>query len=104
MAGVVAARIAGYDREVLGQYVHDLAFTFIAPLGAQNYGGFALRHEGICSKVYGVKRAQKERTPIVDSIRSGGWGRQIRLSEGLRRIFAAVFVAWRWRNARLSWT
>src|SRR5580698_898402 len=41
VAGIVAASIAGNDGEILRQNVDDLAFAFVAPLGADNYGGLA---------------------------------------------------------------
>ena len=37
VAGVVAAGVAGDDVELLGQHVDDLAFAFVAPLGAEDY-------------------------------------------------------------------
>ena len=37
MAGVVSALITDYIIGVLGQDVDNLAFAFIAPLGAYNY-------------------------------------------------------------------
>src|SRR6185437_7447330 len=39
--GVVASRIAGHDGEALREHVYDLAFAFIAPLGAHDDRGFA---------------------------------------------------------------
>src|SRR6266568_4095312 len=41
VAGIVSTGIAGYDGEVLRQYVDDLAFALIAPLGANDHRGFA---------------------------------------------------------------
>ena len=37
VAGVVATGVAGDDVELLRQDVDDLAFAFIAPLGAEDY-------------------------------------------------------------------
>ena len=36
VSGVVAASVAGDDGKALGEHVDDLAFAFIAPLGAEN--------------------------------------------------------------------
>ena len=41
VAGVVSAGVTGYNREVFRENVDDLAFAFIAPLGANNHRGFA---------------------------------------------------------------
>ena len=41
VSGVVSASIAGDYVEALGEHVNNLAFTFIAPLGAHNYRGIA---------------------------------------------------------------
>ena len=36
VSGVVSASVAGHDGKALGEHVDDLAFAFIAPLGAEN--------------------------------------------------------------------
>src|ERR1700722_13526760 len=43
MAGVVATGVSRNDGEILRKHVDDLAFTFVAPLGANNDRGFALQ-------------------------------------------------------------
>jgi hypothetical protein len=37
MSGVVAAGISRHDRIVLGKHIDDFAFTFVAPLGSDDY-------------------------------------------------------------------
>jgi hypothetical protein len=38
MTGIVSAGITRYDTEAFGENVNNLAFAFITPLGANNYG------------------------------------------------------------------
>src|SRR5262245_766683 len=45
MAGVVSALVARNDLEALGKQIDDLAFSFIAPLGADDCNYF--RHKNI---------------------------------------------------------
>jgi hypothetical protein len=40
MAGIVAALKAHHRRNLIGQQVNNLAFSFITPLGAQHYNVF----------------------------------------------------------------
>ncbi len=44
VAGVVSSGVARHHRKILGEDVDDLAFAFIAPLGAHNYGGLCVFH------------------------------------------------------------
>jgi hypothetical protein len=37
MTGVVAARVSGYDGEIVREYVDNLAFAFVTPLRAYHY-------------------------------------------------------------------
>ena len=41
MAGIVPTLIPGDDVKALGKQVHNLAFAFIAPLGADHYNSFS---------------------------------------------------------------
>jgi hypothetical protein len=41
VAGVVPALIASDDLETLGEQIDDLAFTFVAPLGANHCDYFS---------------------------------------------------------------
>ena len=45
VAGVVTAGVAGDDVELFAEDVDDLAFAFVAPLGAENDGRLLLVHE-----------------------------------------------------------
>lgn len=38
VAGIVSAGISRYDTKALGENIYNLAFTFIAPLGPNDYG------------------------------------------------------------------
>jgi hypothetical protein len=44
MAGVVAAGISRHDGKMVGENVYDLAFAFVAPLGADNHRCLASLH------------------------------------------------------------
>ena len=41
VAGIVSTGVAGDHRKILGENVDNLAFAFIAPLGADNDRGFS---------------------------------------------------------------
>jgi hypothetical protein len=47
MSGVVTALITSDDVETLGEQINDLAFTFVAPLGANHCDNFSHRFSQI---------------------------------------------------------
>src|SRR6185437_1684827 len=63
VAGVVTAGITGDDVELFAEDVDDLAFAFVAPLGAENHGGLLFIHEECALRRMGSQR--EEAAPML---------------------------------------
>jgi hypothetical protein len=64
VAGVVTAGVAGDDVELFAEDVDDLAFAFVAPLGAENDGRLLFIHEERALRRMGSR--VEERTPMLN--------------------------------------
>ena len=67
MAGIVASGITRYDGKIVREYVYDLAFTFVAPLGADNHRCLATLH----SIAHSSPADSFHRNEIFPEIRTG---------------------------------
>jgi len=65
VAGVMTASVAGDDVELFAEDVDDLAFAFVAPLGAENDGRLLLVHEGCALRRMGSRTRNSGGTPII---------------------------------------
>ena len=54
VTGVVSPLIPGHDVEMLGEEIDDLAFAFIAPLGAYDNNDLDMIKTGLRSLVFGL--------------------------------------------------
>ena len=59
VAGVVTAGVAGDDVELFAEDVDDLAFAFVAPLGAENDGRLLFVHEERALRRMGSRALQR---------------------------------------------